>query len=138
MSEDKKEEVVEEVEEKQDEKIVPTYKFVVEEGDEELPPVKRKIAKTMEVTETFNYYDALKYKMQMEKAIGDKEKEIGTLKTMVEKYEEELGMIEEQFDINEMERTYQVELHEKLKLEEDCECTDECEESDVCCEKEVK
>jgi len=112
MSEEKKE-VIEEIT-----PVVPTYKFSEEEGMEELPPVKRQIAKSMEVTEMFTYYDALAYMMRMEKAIEDKKVEIGTLETMVGKYKEELDIIDGQFNINEMEKTFQLELHEKLKKEE--------------------
>ena len=106
----------------EEERIIPTYHWVeeeLEEGEEEKSPVHRTIGKTMEVTEEFTYFDALKYKMKLEKTIKDKEAEIETLKTMVKAYEEELNIIEDQFDINQEEAKFQLDKHERLKKEEE-------------------
>lgn len=98
--------------------IVPTYKWVEEEGGNDVPPIKRKISKTMEITENFNYYDTLAYVMKMEKAIEDKRKEIEGLETMIKAYRDELELIEDTLHVNEEERKWNIELHEKLKEEE--------------------
>ncbi len=52
--------------------IAPKYDWAPEDGAEFIAPVKRRINKTMEVTESFTYFDALKYSMILEKAIEDK------------------------------------------------------------------
>lgn len=103
---------------KKDEKKVPVYAFKDFEGESDLPPVKRTIAKTMEVTETFNYFDALAYKMKMEKALKDKEAELEGLNNMIEAYDKELKIIEEKFDINKLEKDYQLGLYHTLNTEE--------------------
>jgi len=100
-------------------KVKPTYKFVpLEIGEDEVEPSKRKIAKTMEVTEMFTYYDALKYVMQMEKAIEDKKVEIEGLVSMVKAYRDEIAIVDKQFDVPKMDEVYNLELHRKLKEEE--------------------
>lgn len=99
--------------------IVPVYKFVEEEGAENTTPIRRKIAKTMEITETFTFYDALAYCMKMEKAIKDKEAEIEGLQHMVDAYRKEIVEIEKQLAVEDMEKEYNLELHEKLKAEEE-------------------
>lgn len=103
---------------KKEKKIVPKYEYVEEEGSNEVAPIRRKIAKTMEITETFTFYDALAYCMKMEKAIEDKKAEIAGLQSMVDAYREEIVLIEEQLGVESMESAYQLELHEKLKQEE--------------------
>ena len=97
--------------------VVPVYVFVKEEGDAELQPSKRKIAKTMEVTETFSYYDALAYCMKIEKAIEDKEKEIEGLISMRDAYRKELEVINSKLDIVKADEEYHAALHETLKAE---------------------
>lgn len=92
----------------------PKYEFLVEEGSEKLPPVKRKIAKTMTVTENFNYYDTLAYVMKMEKAVKDKEAEISGLNSMIKAYREEIKLIEDTLDINGLEKEYQLAIQAKL------------------------
>lgn len=95
----------------------PKYEFAIEEGIENITPVRRKINKTMEITESFNYYDALAYCMKMEKAVKDKEAEIEGLNAMIEAYRKELVIIERELGIEELEKQYNLELHEKLKAE---------------------
>lgn len=97
---------------------VPTYVWANEEGEDELTPVKRKIAKTMEVTETFNYYDALKYVMQLEKAKEDKLAEIEGLDSMIKAYRDEIEIVEKALNVTEIEKEWNLELHRKLKEEE--------------------
>jgi hypothetical protein len=99
-------------------RIVPTYKFVEVEGADDITPVKRQIAKTHEVTETFTYYDALTYKIKLEKAIADKLSEVDGYRVMLKAYEEELALIEDVLHVDEFDRKWNLELHEKLKLEE--------------------
>lgn len=97
---------------------VPTYVWADEEGEADLTPVKRKIAKTMEVTETFNYYDALKYVMQLEKAKTDKEAEIEGLNSMIKAYRDEIEIVEKALNVTKVEKEWNLELHRKLKEEE--------------------
>lgn len=96
----------------------PTYEFVVEEGSEDITPVQRKIAKTMKVTETFKYYDALKYVMQLEKAVIDKQDEINGLKSMIKAYRDEIALIDKLLNVDKMDRAWNLEKHRKLKQEE--------------------
>lgn len=98
------------------EEIKPEYKFVEEEGD--IAPVRRKIAKTMKVTENFCYYDVLAYIMKMEKTIEDKKAEITGLEAMAKAYRNEIELIEQVLDVTKIEEKYQLDLHEKLKAEE--------------------
>lgn len=96
----------------------PVYKFVEEEGVEDITPIRRKIAKTMEVTENFNYYDTLAYVAKMEKAVKEKEAEIEGLNSMIKAYKEEIELIEQELGIVELEEKWNLDLHEKLKAEE--------------------
>ena len=100
-----------------DKKITPKYEWVKEEGADSLSPSKRKIAKTMEITETFTYYDALAYCMKMEKAVEDKKAEIQGLESMIKAYREEIELIEQALDVTKADETYNRQLHEKLKAE---------------------
>lgn len=96
----------------------PKYEFVNEEGDSEVQPSKRKINKTMEVTESFTMYDVLAYTMKMEKAIEDKETELEGLKSMLEAYQKEIAFIEKELGVTKMDEKFHKELHEKLAKEE--------------------
>lgn len=96
--------------------IKPKYKFVeVEkvEGVEEVTPIKRKIAKTMEITEEFSAYDAIEYVAKMKKGIADKEAEIEGLRSMIKAYEDELEIIENELSVQAMEADYQKEIAKK-------------------------
>lgn len=95
----------------------PVYAWVEEEGVNDIPPIRRKITKTMEVTESFNYYDTLAYVMKMEKAVADKKAEIDGMESMIKAYKEELELIESKLGVTEEERVWNLELHEKLKKE---------------------
>lgn len=103
---------------KKEKKIVPVYSFVEEEGVEEVTPIRRKIAKTMEITEHFTYYDALSYCMKMEKAVEDKKAEIEGIESMIKAYKDEIAVIEEQLGITEKEKEWNLELQKKLQAEE--------------------
>lgn len=106
------------MENNEEKKIVPKYEWVIEEGVDNITPVKRKIAKTMETTETFNYYDTLAYVMKMEKAIEDKLAEVEGLRSMMEAYKAELELIDSILNITDTEKEWNLALHEKLKAEE--------------------
>lgn len=96
----------------------PKYEYVIEDGIEDITPIKRKIAKTMEITETFTYYDALAYCMKMEKAVEDKKAEIEGLESMIKAYRDEIEIIEKELGVTEMEREWNIELQKKLQAEE--------------------
>ena len=104
---------------KEEKKIEPKYEWVEEDGAQFIAPVKRKINKTMEITESFTYYDALAYCMKMEKAIEDKRAEIQGLEGMVNAYREELELIEKELGVTKEEEEFQLELHEQKKKERD-------------------
>lgn len=102
------------------EKQEPKYIFT-EVADGELnpaSPIKKKISKTMEVTETFTLFEALQYVARMKKAITDKEAEIDGLKSMVKAYEEEIELIEESLGVQKMEEEYQKALAEEVAKNE--------------------
>lgn len=100
------------------EKLVkPKYQFVEEEGVDQITPVKRKIAKTMEVTETFNVFETMEYLAKMDKAIADKEAEVEGLKKMKEAYQAELDLIESELGVQKLDVEYQREFAEKLSAE---------------------
>jgi len=106
--------------------IKPVYKFsdkAVEQVD--LQPSKRELSKTMEVTETFTYYDALAYCMKMEKAIADKEAEIAGLQAMIDAYRKELVSIDNELGITKADELYHSKLHAELKAKEVEEVTKE-------------
>lgn len=86
--------------------IKPKYSFVKEEGDESVNPYKRKIAKTMEVTEMFNLYDALEYVAKMKKAKESKLAEVEGLDKMIDAYEKEIASIEESLGLKELEASF--------------------------------
>lgn len=97
----------------------PVYAFTpAKEGTEDIQPSKREMSKTMEVTETFTYYDALAYCMKIEKAIEDKEKEIEGLMSMRDAYRKELTLIEEEFDIVKADEEFHANQQKKLQAEE--------------------
>lgn len=102
----------------EEKKIIPTYKWVEEEGVNDITPIRRKIAKTMEVTETFTYYDALAYCMKMEKAVEDKKAEIAGLESMIKAYKDEIELIEQSLGVTKVEETWNQDLQTKLQREE--------------------
>lgn len=90
------------------ERAIPVYTFVG--GDENVTPVRRKIAKTMEVTENFDMFSVLQYVAKMDKAIADKEGEIVSLREVKKAYLEEMRIIEEQLGAMNLEKMYQEEI----------------------------
>ena len=86
---------------------VPIYKFVSAEGEEVLPPIRRKIAKTMEVTEEFNLYSVYQHLGKMKKAISDREAEIKALEVEKGRYELELKIIEKALRVTDLEESFQ-------------------------------
>lgn len=89
-------------------KIIPVYTFA--EGQDEVEPIKRKILKTMEVTEEFTAWDVLQYVAKMDKAIADKEAELEGLKSMKKAYLEEMVHVEEQTEVNKLQEEHQMEV----------------------------
>ena len=104
---------------KDENQIVPVYSFAPDQ--EGVEPMKRKILKTMEVTETFTAYEVLQYIAKMDKAIEDKEAEIQGLKNMREAYIKEMAVVEEQTSVNSLQEDYQKE--ETLKAQHNNENT---------------
>jgi len=97
--------------------VIPKYQFDPSDG-EDISPVKRKILKTMEITETFTFWDVLKYIASMDKAIADKEAELKGLVEMKAAYMKELPLIEEQLNISNIEEEFQKVLAEENALAE--------------------
>lgn len=99
---------------------VPEYKFDDYKDLELVPiqPIKKRIAKTMEVTETFNVYDVIAHIVKMDKAIQDKEAEVEGLKSMKKAYEDELQIIEKALGVQKMEEEYQIKLAEEAQKED--------------------
>lgn len=96
---------------------VPVYALLpeeVQEGKEPTSPIHRTLSKTMEVTETFNIYDTMVYIAKMKKAAADKRAEADGLDTMVEAFEKELMVIEEQLGIQGLEEQFQKEYADNL------------------------
>lgn len=108
----------------------PKYEWVEEEGVENITPVKRKINKTMVVTESFNFYDVLAYCMKMEKAIEDKEAEADGLRAMVKAYKDELELVEKELGVTDFDAKWNLALHEKLKEEEEAKKLEEGEKKE--------
>lgn len=92
--------------------VVPTYVFVETEG-EDLPPIKRQIAKTMEITENFRLYDVYAHLGALDKKIKEFEENIGALTAQKKNFLDELEVIEKALGISEMESEYN-----KVKAEE--------------------
>jgi len=75
-------------------KVKPKYEFANIEGQADITPYKRTIAKTMEVTEHFDLYSAIEYVEKMRKARDSKLAEVEGLEKMIKAYEEEIASIE--------------------------------------------
>lgn len=90
----------------------PTYKFAEVPEGTLIPgsPLKKQIAKTMEITETFTIFDVMQYIAKLKKAIEDKEAEKEGLVAMLKAYEEELSIVEESLNIKELEEKFQKEF----------------------------
>jgi iron-sulfur cluster repair protein YtfE (RIC family) len=95
---------------------VPKYEFaVVPEGViNPISPIKKSIAKTYTLTETFNMYEVLQYIAKMERAIEDKQKEKEGLEQVLAAYKEELEIIEEQLGVQKLEEEYQKSVSEEI------------------------
>jgi hypothetical protein len=101
-----------------EEKKVPVYEFIKEEGDEKVNPFKRKVSKTMEVTETFVPFNVMEYIAKIEKAIKEKEGEIEGLKNMLNAYNKEMELISETLGLNDLEKEFLTREPEKEITEE--------------------
>lgn len=100
---------------KEVEQVVPKYSFA--EGQENITPAKRVINKTMEVTETFTFWDVLKYVAKMDKAIEDKKSELEGLITMKEAYIKEMNLMDEKLGVTIMDADYQKQAAEEIQKE---------------------
>ncbi len=98
--------------------IEPVYKLEFKDNEKELPPVKRTISKTSQVTETFTYFDVLSYLSKMNKSIKDKEAELEGLREMSKAYQKEVDLIEKKLSLNAFEKRFQLEEFNKIKNEE--------------------
>lgn len=91
--------------------IKPTYKFVEpKEGEVELTPVRRVIAKTSQITEHFDVYSTMEYMAKMDKEIESKLAEVEGLRTMKDAFQAEMDYIESVLGVKEMDRIYQEEI----------------------------
>lgn len=93
----------------------PKYEFA-EVADGEInpaSPIRKKISKTMEITETFTLYEAMQYAAKIKKAISDKKAEIEGLEAMLKAYEDEFELIEDVLGVQKMEEDYQKALAEE-------------------------
>lgn len=94
---------------KKEKEVKPVYKFAeVPEGEiNPGSPLKKRVAKTMEVTEHFTIYEVMQYIEKMKKAKADKQAEIDGLDSMIEAYEKELNEIKESLSIDELQAEYE-------------------------------
>lgn len=101
----------------------PTYTFAeVPEGElNPASPIRKKIAKTMEITESFTLYEAMQYIAKLKKAIADKDAEKEGLEAMLKAYEAEFKIIEEALGVQKLEEEYQKALAEDATVEVDSE-----------------
>jgi DNA gyrase/topoisomerase IV subunit A len=95
----------------------PKYEFVLDENEKDIPPIRRKINKTMEITESFNYEDTERYVQNMEKEIEGKKKEIESMQSLVEAYREEMKIIDEKLGVNKAQEEYQREIEKENLVE---------------------
>lgn len=104
--------------EKVENKNVPKYSFADVPDGTLIPasPIKKTIAKTMEVTENFNIFDVMTYIAKLKKAIADKDAEKEGMVHMLKAYEDELEFIEKELGVQKMEEEYQREVAEKASV----------------------
>ena len=108
------------------------------EWSEELSPINRPMVRIAEQAQTFTALDLYKARAELELAIKKAEQDltplvfktkVNNLKSSLKKalaeqqklfkqYDDEIKLIEEQLNINEIEKEWQLALHEKLKAEE--------------------
>ena len=99
----------------------PKYEFAKYPDGVLIPgqPIKKDIAKTMEVTEKFNIFDVMTYVAKMDKAIGDKEAELEGLKSMKKAYEDELEIIEKALGVQKAQEAWEKAEAERIQKEAD-------------------
>lgn len=104
-----------------DEQKKPVYKFADYPEGVLIPgqPIKKNIAKTMEVTELFSMYDVMAYIAKMDKGIADKEAELEGLKAMREAYMDEVELIETELGIKKAQEKWEKEHAESVQEEAD-------------------
>lgn len=97
--------------------IKPKYTFVeaTDGSSTEESIVKKKIAKTMEITEEFSMFDVFSYISKMDKAIRDKTAELDGLKSMKEAYLKEIEEIKAQLGVEDFDSEYAKTLTEDSK-----------------------
>lgn len=92
--------------EEETKQVVPQYVFVESSEGEDLPPVKRQIAKTMEITEHFRLYDVYAHLGALDKRIDEFQENIKALTEQKKNFLDELDIIEKALGISEMESEY--------------------------------
>lgn len=99
--------------------IKPVYKFAEVPEGTLIPasPIKKQIAKTMEVTETFNIFEVMQYIAKLKKAIEDKDAEKEGMVHMLKAYEDELELIEAELGVQKLEEEYQKSVAEQNAIE---------------------
>jgi len=104
-------------------KVVPVYEFAPEQ--ENVEPIKRKIRKTMEVTEEFSAWDVLQYMANMDKQINTKQAELDGLKNMKEQFLKEMVHVEEQTGVTALQEEYQEKVANDIGKEIPTDVSDE-------------
>lgn len=94
--------------------VIPKYSFQEVEG-EELPPVRRTIGKTHEITETFTVYDIFKGLAMLEKRIADSKAQTEMFEKQRENYLAEIEVIEEQLGVSNLQDEYQKAMVEEVQ-----------------------
>ena len=103
---------------------IPTYKFS-EDNKENLSPLRQKIEKTMEITETFNLYDVYKYVGSIDKHISDKLAEVKSLKKQKQAFLDEIELVEKTLGVSDLEKMYQEEQAKDAQVKSILEESDE-------------
>jgi hypothetical protein len=106
---------------KEEEKVIePKYAFGEYADMELIPgePLKKKVTKTMEITETFTIFDVMQYIAKLKKGIEDKDAEKQGLVNMLEAYEKELALIEKNLGVMDLQKKWEKEQAETLSAEE--------------------
>lgn len=96
--------------------LVPKYSFQEpEEGQDTLAPVRRTIAKTHEITETFTVFDMFKGIAMLDKAINDAKLQVEMLEKRRENYKAEISVIEEQLGVSDLQAEYEKSMIEETQ-----------------------
>ena len=114
------------------------YDFVEDEGSDNEPPIRKKLGRISETMQTFTYYDLHKASAELTVSIDKANIELSpaifknkvanlksamkdqikTMKDQKKLIDDEIVLINEQLDMDNVEREFQLAIHEKLKAEE--------------------